>query len=150
MPRAKRGRKPKTPPKTSEPLADVPEPPAGLGEYGENYWRSVAPQLIELNILTPLHLETFRVLCEQWQQYRALSVWLEADPTRMTFEMPSGYQQETPQVRQRDKALASLQKLWLKFGLTPHALTQLGKHGGVKGSRLPKISEFAKRKYDND
>lgn len=149
MPRAKRGRK-KTEPKEagSDPIKDVPEPPEDLGEYGKNYWRVLAPQLIELNILTPLHMQTFRVLCEQWQEYRRLSVWLDADPSRMTFTTNSGYEQETPQVRQRDKALASLQKLWLKFGLTPHALAQLGKHGGVCNQQLPTIKQFAKKKYE--
>lgn len=146
MAKTKRGRKPKEPDKTSEPITEVPEPPEDMGDYGKNYWRSLAPQLIELGILTPLHLQTFRVLCECWQEYRRLSVWLDADPGRYYFETESGYQQESPQVRLRDKALASLQKLWLKFGLTPHALTQLGKHGGGKRA-LPKISAFAKKKY---
>ncbi|QDV26728.1 phage terminase small subunit P27 family [Aureliella helgolandensis] len=149
MAKARRGRKPKTEAK-SEPLAEVPEPPSDLGAYAANYWRSLAPQLVELGILTPLHTETFRVLCETWQEYRTLSQWLEADPSRMTFITASGYEQETPQLRQRDKAAATLQKLWSKFGLTPNALAQLGKHGGVKARTASAISKFAQKKYEND
>lgn len=149
MAKTRRGRKPTTAVKgaTSPPLDAVPKPPDDLGPYGQEYWRSLAPQLIELGILTPLHLQSFRVLCEQWQSYRSLSVWLDEDPTRMMFTTENGYSQETPQVRQRDKALASLQKLWLKFGLTPHALCTLGKHGGIGKQQMSKIAEFAKSKY---
>lgn len=67
----------------------------------------------------------------------------------MTFETDKSYQQETPLVRQRDKALPTLKKLWLKFGLTPHSLAQLGKHGGVRSGQLPKITEFVKKKYSS-
>jgi phage terminase small subunit len=77
-----------------------------------------------------------------------LTIWLAEDPSRMTFTTQSGYESETPQLRQRDKALTSLQKLWLKFGLTPHALAQLVKQKGCNiGNSLPAIAEFAKRKY---
>jgi P27 family predicted phage terminase small subunit len=132
----------------SEPLRQVPEPPAELGPHGKNYWNSLAPQLIDLGILTPLHLESFRVLCEQWQMYRALTDWLDADPTRLFFTTDNGYQQETPQVRLREKALAALKSLWMKFGLTPHGLAALGKHGGVAKKQMPAIADFAKRKYE--
>lgn len=130
----------------SEPLSQVPEPPDSLGEEGKAYWRSLAPQLIELSILTPLHLQSFQVLCEQWQMYRELTKWLNEDPTRLYFTTATGYEQESPQVRLREKALASLRNLWMKFGLTPHGLVALGKHGGKK--TLSAIEEFAKRKYE--
>ncbi|QDV24402.1 phage terminase small subunit P27 family [Aureliella helgolandensis] len=149
MAKTRRGRKPKTEAK-SEPLAEVPEPPEDLGPYARNYWERLAPQLVELGILTPLHTDTFRVLCETWQEYRTLSQWLEADPSRMTFTTNSGYEQVTPQVTQRDKANANLQKLWAKFGLTPNALAQLGKHGGVKARGVSPLTQFAQKKYANE
>ncbi|MFO0886599.1 MAG: phage terminase small subunit P27 family [Pirellulales bacterium] len=147
MAKTRRGRKRKTKVETS-PLSVVPPAPEDLGQYGREYWESLAPQLVELGILKPLHLETFRVLCECWQEYRTLHAWLLEDPERLTFTTSQGYTAETPQLRQRDKALASLQKLWLKFGLTPHALATLNKGSG-KGvnNALPAIAEFAKRKY---
>jgi P27 family predicted phage terminase small subunit len=149
MAKKRNGRKPgeSTPP-AGPVLIEAPSPPDDLGEYGKEYWLSLAPQLIELNILTPVHLQSFRVLCEQWQQYRSLTVWLDEDPARMMFTTDKGYSQETPQVRQRDKALAALQKLWLKFGLTPHSLAQLNKRGGIGRQQMPKIAQFAKAKYD--
>lgn len=149
QPPKKRGRKRKVDdgPK-SEPLREVPPPPDDMGDHGKEYWLKLAPQLIELGILTPLHMDTFRVLCEQWHEYRRLSIWLDEDPSRMVFQTDNGYMQETPHVRLRDKALAAMQRAWSKFGLTPHALAQLGKHGGVGRKQLPAIAQFAKRKYE--
>lgn len=147
MPKTNRGRKPRTDKtKTSEPIKTVPKPPADLGKYGKEYWNKIAPQLIELGILTELHLETFRTICDLWDEYRRLYLWIAEDPTRLTISTDTGYRQTSPEVQQRDKALAGMQRMWMKFGLTPYALAQLGKHGGMK-KQLPKIKEFAKRKY---
>lgn len=126
----------------------IPEPPEDLGCYGQQYWREHAELLCAAGILTPIHVQTFRVLCEQWQTYRALTSWLNDDPSRYTFITESGYESETPQVRQRDKALDQLQKLWLKFGLTPHALATLNKQRGKFTSQIPAITAFAKSKYE--
>ena len=152
MPKTRRGRKPPDrSPKANAataPQYTVPQPPDDLGEYGQAYWREHAGLLSESGILTSLHVQTFRVLCEQWQTYRALTTWLNDDPSRYTFVTESGYESETPQVRQRDKALDQLQKLWLKFGLTPHALATLQKQRGKSVSQLPAIAQFAKEKYE--
>jgi P27 family predicted phage terminase small subunit len=155
----KRGRKPADGPAPrgmqrpsrveSQPLSEVPDPPEHLGEHGKQYWTDHAPKLIEAKILTPLHLESFTLLCEQYHRYRRLSKWLDEDPDREVFTTENGYQQETPQVRMRDKALAALYSLWPKFGMTPFALAQMRKHGGVAGRSLPSIVNFAKRKYDD-
>lgn len=144
----KRGRKPKEQVKL-QPLTEVPQPPEYLGDIAKDYWRVIAPQLVAANILTALHLESFAILCETYEEYRELSAWLREDPTRMTFVAESGYESESPQVRIRDRANANLQKLWLKFGLTPMALAQMRKHGGLVNKEAPKIKQFARRKVAN-
>ena len=148
MAKTRRGRKSETVAAPTDGTVTIPDPPEDMGQYGKEYWTALAPQLVEQGILSPLHIDTFRVLCEQWQTYRSLTIWLDEDPSRMTFSTESGYMQETPQVRSRDKALAALQKLWLKFGLTPHALAQLNKQRGARGSGVPAIAQFAKKKYE--
>ncbi len=150
MPKTRRGRKANTSPAKStddDPIV-APDPPEDLGEFGKEYWREHALLLCQAGILTPMHVQTFRVLCEQWQTYRSLTKWLSDDPSRYTFCTDKGYESETPQVRQRDKALDQLQKLWLKFGLTPHALATLNKQRGKYVSQIPAISQFAKSKYE--
>ncbi len=145
----KRGRKPNEKAAVkSEPLKDVPDPPDHLGEFAQQYWKKLAPQLVAANILTALHLESFAILCETYEEYRVLSTWLRADPSRATVIAASGYVSESPQVRMRDRANANLQKLWLKFGLTPMALAQMRKHGGVGGKTVPKIKAFAAKRND--
>ena len=84
MAKARRGRK-KTDSVAGEPSVQVPLAPNDLGDYGREYWNTLAPQLIELGIWKPIHSDTFRVLCELWQEYRSLLVWLSEDPERMTF-----------------------------------------------------------------
>jgi len=142
-------KKPKRPAKVQT-LEAVPEPPADMPAAGQAYWREVAPMLVQHSILTALHLESFRVLCELYADYRALSDYLRENPAAATFTTDSGYEQESPRVRMRDKALAALQKLWPKFGLTPQALAQLNKHCGARGGKLSRLESFAASKYDDD
>ncbi len=124
-----------------------PPPPDDLKGFGREYWIEYAELLTELQLLEPIHHSAFRVMCDCWAEYRRLSDWLAEDPSRMTFETDKGYQSETPQVRQRDNALNQLNKLWMKFGLTPHALAQLKKSHGKSRPQLSRIQRFAKRKY---
>lgn len=131
----------------AQPLDAVPEPPEGLGEFGRQYWQRLAPLLVEARILTPLHLESFGVLCETWQSYRTLTDYLGALKD-WTFTTDKGYMAEIPQVRLRQVALLTLQRLWPKFGLTPEALAKLNKHGGARGKRLTPLEEFAASKYE--
>lgn len=133
----------------SQPLSNVPSP-AGyhLDDFGREYWQKLAPQLVEANLLTALHLDTFAALCRTYSEYIRLSIWLEEQPERATFIVSeSGYEQTAPQVTQRDKALANLQKLWPKFGLHPHSLGQMRKHGGLGTGSAKSLLDFAKSKY---
>lgn len=134
----------------SQPLDNVPSP-AGrhLDEHGVEYWNKLAPQLVAANLLTALHLETFAALCRTYSEYIRLSIYLDEDLVdRSTFVVSeSGYEQTSPQVTQRDKALANLQKLWPKFGLHPHSLGQMRKHGGLGTGSAKSLLDFAKSKY---
>ncbi len=133
----------------SKPLSNVPSPDGyHLDEFGREYWLKLAPQLFEANLLTALHLDTFAALCRTYSEYLKLSIWLEEDAARGTFAMgDNGYEQTSPQVTQRDKALANLQKLWPKFGLHPHSLGQMRKHGGLGTGSAKSLLDFAKSKY---
>jgi P27 family predicted phage terminase small subunit len=150
MNQVKRGRKPKAASVSAPPLTEIPNPPIHLVDAASDYWKQLAPQLIEARILTQMHLESFAILCEQYAEYQELNRWISEDPERRFFTTDNGYMQETPQVRMRDKALATLQKLWPKFGLTPFALAQMRKHGGVSAGKQPVVIEFARKKYADE
>ncbi len=135
--------------KKSPPIQSAPNPEGfGLCEIGKAYWNRLAPQLVEINLLTELHLETFAELCRTYGEYRRLTNWLMEDPSRATFTSESGYESESPQVRMREKALANLQRLWAKFGLHPFSLAQMRKHGGIASNKGAGIQAFARRKTE--
>lgn len=140
---------PEKPVKKSEPIKHVPSPEGfGLCPIGEAYWRRLAPQLVEINVLTELHLETFAELCRLYGEYRTLTHWLTEDPSRATITMKNQGEVQSPQVSMREKALTNLQKLWPKFGLHPFSLAQMRKHGGIPSNKGASIQAFAQRKYD--
>lgn len=135
--------------KKSEPITELPSPELyGLEGYAAEYWLRIAPQLMAVGLLTSLHVDTFAEICRTYAEYRRIDDWLHEDPTRFTFVTKTGYESETPQVRMRDRALATLQKLWPKFGLHPFALAQMRKHGGVSLPRVSPLQQFAQTKYD--
>ncbi len=139
----KQPRAPKLPP-----LRAVPPAPEELGDVGREYWERVAGQLVEHGILTALHLDSLRVLCETYEEYRTLADELRDNPSARTFTTESGYEGESPKVRMRDRALAAIQKLWSKFGLTPSALSSLTKSGG-RSHKQSRLEAFAQGKYGN-
>lgn len=150
-PGTKRGRKTQTYGKPAPPIQDLPPAPTYLKEHGKAYWERIGPLLIDAGILTAGHLESFGLLCESWDEYRRLADWLAEDPSRAVITYQSGAQSPAPQVQMRDHASKMMYNLWSKFGLTPHALAGLGRHGGAAaGKSLPAIAEFAKGKYADE
>lgn len=145
---AKRGRKPRGG-APAAPITVLPDPPDYLKDAGKEYWNRIGPMLVQTGILTSGHIESFALLCETWDEYRRISNWLSEDPERAVITYPTGAQAPAPQVQMRDRAAKLLYSLWSKFGLTPHALATLGKHGGAKiGSSKPSIKDFARKKYE--
>ena len=129
----------------------VPDPPNDLvGKYAREYWETHAPLLVQEGVLSPVHYTVFRVACEQWQIYRAAGDALGMDPAEFVRESSKGDQVIKPLVHIRDQALNQLTKLWMKLGLTPHALVTMNKQRGVAGSTSPAIAKFAAEKYGEE
>ena len=136
------------------PLAFAPQPPEGLDAAGRAYWLRVVPLLVERGALTVLHLEPLEALCDQWGRYQALKRWLAEDVERWTFTTESGFQVESPQARQLYQALKELERLWAKFGLTPHAEPRLEPKGSGRRGFDPAAGLMAaageKTRYDEE
>lgn len=151
--RVKRGRKPN--PKVavkSEPCTEVPPAPAILEGLAREYWDRHAPQLVASNILTPLLVDSFAMCCQQYAEYQRWHAWLSEDPSRYTYTTESGYEQVTPYVNLRDKAMSAWYRLACKFGLTADALAKMRKHGGIGAAtkKAPAVIEFAQKKKAHD
>lgn len=141
-------RKPTT--RAAKPLTKTPAPPRSLGKVAGDYWRRLAPLLVELGRLTDLNLAPFEALCRTWAIYRTFDDWVRRNPDKLVFETDKGYQAEAPQIRLRRQALLDLMRLWPKFGLTPEGDVVLAKRGGgasASGRSKSAIEEFAKQKY---
>lgn len=156
------GRRPKAKPVVEQhpgrerPLDFCPEPPSTLIGEAEGYWRRVVPLLVERGSLTSLHLEPLEALCDLWGEYRRLKAWLSADPARWTTASDSGSEAESPQAKRMYAALKELQRLWDKFGLTPHSEPRLspkaagGQVGGTRGAKGMTLEEWAALKTIGD
>ena len=146
----KRGPKPTAQVKL-EPLTEIPNPEGyDLDKEAEAYWFRMAPQLIAANILTSIHVATFAELCRYYSEHRRLSKWLAEDPERAIITTEKGYSMESPQLRMRDKAFLTVQRLWPKFGLHPESLAKMRKHGGISAEPKTKLEGFGQQKYGND
>jgi P27 family predicted phage terminase small subunit len=132
----------------SEPCTEVPPAPEILQGMAREYWDRHAPKLVASNILTPLLVDSFAMCCQQYDEYQHWHAYLREDPSRYTYMTQSGYEQVTPQVNLRDKAMTSWYRLACKFGLTAEALARMRKHGGISsgGKKAPAVLEFAQQK----
>ena len=98
-------------------LEKPPPLPAGLKPKGKELWHKVTAHLVALGRLSAVDLEAVRVLCDTWQLYHDLARY--GNISNALFKTKSGYMQEHPGWRMRQKAADRLEKLWRKFGLTP-------------------------------
>lgn len=105
-----------------------------------------------MQLLTPLHLESFELLCDQWDIYQTKSIGIRKGSLSETFATDKGYEQRSPHAVARDKAFDSFMQLAAKFGLTPYALKsiQSKSRGGGGNSPTDPVSEFAAAKYETD
>lgn len=142
-------RKKAKPPK-SKPLAKAPPPPASIAKqkYAAAYWKAIVPELVRIEAITPLHLESLTTICQWWQVYCEQSAWLDKHPDQVFIETEKGYVYENPRLRLRQKAWENLAKLWPKFGLTPKGLAELQTPGhGTPQANLSPLAAFANQKY---
>ena len=152
----KRGRKLVKPePLSVRPYDVPPSAPGTLGKYGRECWSRVAPLLVVMQWLTPLHLESLEALCDWWHVYFEAKLYLQDNPTKATFATESGYEQRSPVAIARNEAFQNFSALCARFGLTPEALAKLhgrgsGRRGGVPAAEDPagKVAAFAARKYE--
>jgi P27 family predicted phage terminase small subunit len=150
--KTKRGRKPNAKVAAkSQPCTEVPPAPEILNGDAREYWDRHAPQLVASNILTPLLVDSFAMCCQQYAEYQRWHRWLSEDASRYFYTTESGYEQITPAVNLRDKAMASWYRLACKFGLTADALAKMRKHGGIGATKkAPAVIEFARKKREHE
>jgi P27 family predicted phage terminase small subunit len=139
----------------AEPLSESPAAPKTLGKYGRECWLRLAPLLVELRMLTRLHLESLELMCDWWDVYQVHKLHLQKHPDAEFFTTDSGYEQRSPRATARDGAYTNFVKLATQFGLTPQSSGRIAK--GRPSRAKPtgddpsdEIGKFAASKYGED
>ena len=109
-------------PKPSAPRG-LPSAPRGLDKVGRRAWRRVGAELHQLGLLTAIDLDAFEMYCRAVSRYFAAEVLIEQKG--MVIKTRTGYSQPNPAIGIQNRALGTIHRLSLQFGLTPAARVHL-------------------------
>jgi P27 family predicted phage terminase small subunit len=116
--RTARRREPAPPPPPA-----APTPPRWLDPKARRVWRTLAPELHTLGLLTPLDLDAFAAYC------LARARWKEAEDQVAkkgeVVKSPNGYPIQNPWLAIANRAAKQMADLAGEFGLTPSARTRI-------------------------
>lgn len=131
------------------PLSTPPPAPKRLkGKAAIEYWNRITAELVAAQTITAAHLEALEAICRVWAEYVEMAKWCEDNDT--VAITASGYPVEDPRVRMRNNALATLMKLWPKFGLTPKGTVEINRGSApAAAATASPIKAFAKKKTSN-
>jgi P27 family predicted phage terminase small subunit len=97
-------------------IAQIGEPPEGLGELGAKVWHTLGPRLVKLELLTEIDLAAFTRYCRAHDEIARLDQILREQGEY--FHTEQGYVGQHPAVNQRFKWLAELNRFEQRFGMT--------------------------------
>lgn len=92
-----------------------PKPPAGIGKWARQFWKSYAPGLHAVGLLTDVDVPAWTRLCESFQRYRTAD---EKRGQRMVDITEHG-SKKSPYLAIIHQELAAMEKWMAKFGMTP-------------------------------
>jgi P27 family predicted phage terminase small subunit len=116
-------RKDRAPKKEPAPPSKIPECPAHLGIHARAEWNRIAPQLLELGLLSDGDRAHLAAYCEAWDRWVKACLILEKNG--YTFTTPNGYLQQRPEVSIAAKAKEELKHFGDRFGLNPAARSRM-------------------------
>jgi len=139
---AKRGRKAE-PRQAPRPNAYLPvRPPTRLTGRARVFWKTYAPALFRVGLLTELDIPAFIRRCQLEQELE--EVMKEARGKRKYQKAPSGYEQVSPAHVARQQLLKEIRELDAKFGMTPADRTKID-----IADQLPEDRPEARDKMDD-
>jgi P27 family predicted phage terminase small subunit len=104
------------------PLA--PACPAWLSLEAKREWKKVAPELHRMGVLTVVDGSVLAGYCEALAAFQRAVEELRAKGST-TFNTPSGYKQQRPEVGMRNSAMMLVLRFAQELGLTPAARARL-------------------------
>jgi P27 family predicted phage terminase small subunit len=106
-----------------DPSPEIPEMPAHLDAVARKEWNRVAPQLLELGLISAIDGGALAAYCQTYSQ------WVDAEEKIQQFgtviKTPKGYPIQSPYVAIANRAKDQIRKLAVEFGMTPAARSRL-------------------------
>ncbi len=108
---------------------DVPMPPEWLEAYAKGEWRTLAPILHGLGLLTEADLTFFAAYAQSYARWRSAEEWLSANSETVILRDKDGKVRSivrAPQAVTAQAALADMNRFGSQFGLSPSSRTSIG------------------------
>lgn len=125
-----RGKRPIRRPKVPKTPAAV-EPPDWLSDVARERWRSLAPELAELGLLSSIDTDSFAAYCQACARYREAVEAVAAEG--LTVDTLHGGVKANPAVAIQLQCAAQIRAFALEFGLTPAARMRMAEAGREDG-----------------
>lgn len=114
-----------------EPEPGPTPPPRHLTEHAVSVWHTYGPELTRAGLLRPRHVEAFGAWCEAVVNMRRAAEELANAP--LIVEGAYGSPVANPLSREFARYVELVRKLGIEFGMTPSAVTMLGKAAAKHG-----------------
>lgn len=128
-------REPQLPPVETPPPDELEDDARATAE-----WRRVLLLLQRACVVTEGDRAALIALCQQWSLY--LDAHKKVSAAGLVVKSQSGYPMPNPYLAIAKRALATCERLWSEFGLTPSSRTRVAAAPGTSGGADDAFSEF--------
>ena len=109
--------------KEVKPKKKAPKCPSWLLPAAKTEWKRMCKQMEHLGILTEVDMAAFAGYCQSYARWKEAEEYITENG--ITFETPSGYVQQVPQVSIAQQYLKQMSKFCSDFGLTPSSRVRM-------------------------
>ncbi|PAP79628.1 hypothetical protein B1759_15015 [Rubrivirga sp. SAORIC476] len=120
----------------NEPTPEVKPPscPTWLHKEAKREWRRIVPELVRLGLLAEVDRAALAAYCQAYATWWRMERDIDENGD-VQLNARSGLESARPQVAMRDKALDTMRRFLVEFGLTPAARTR------VSAAETPKTAD---------
>jgi P27 family predicted phage terminase small subunit len=105
------------------PPEGTPVCPADLSADAKTEWNRIAPDLVQMGVLSRIDTAALAGYCECWSR------WRDAERNLSKFgsviKSPSGYPVQSPYISIASRALDQMRKFLVEFGMTPSSRSRI-------------------------
>lgn len=119
-----------------DPEVEAPSCPTWLHREAKREWRRIVPELVRLGLVAEVDRAALAAYCQAYATWWRMERDID-EHGDVQISARSGLESARPQVAMRDKALETMRKFLVEFGLTPSSRTR------VSAAEKPKPTENA-------